>query len=98
MGAISQMSAGLTHYVSPSRLSYIASHVPKIVILSGDVDQLVNPENSGYLVKHMPGAERLVWKGNRHSVNTQDPERFNALIERAIGEGLSGGMMEKKTQ
>jgi len=95
MGAISQMTAGLTHYVSPSRLSYIASHVPKIVILSGDVDQLVSPDNSDYLAKHMPSAERLVWKGNRHSVNTQEPERFNALIERVIKEGLSGGMTEK---
>lgn len=47
LGALSQMFAGMTHYVSPERLRKdIAEKVPKVLILTGDEDNLVRPDNS----------------------------------------------------
>ncbi|KAF4616102.1 hypothetical protein D9613_011399 [Agrocybe pediades] len=55
LGHISQMAAGLTHHVSPSRLSDIAANVPKIIILTGDEDNLVRPSGSMKIWHGMTG-------------------------------------------
>jgi pimeloyl-ACP methyl ester carboxylesterase len=45
-GAVSQMWAGLTHYVSPERLGSIARGVPRVMIITGDEDWMVDPRGS----------------------------------------------------
>jgi hypothetical protein len=45
-GAVSQMCAGLTHYVSPSRLRSIRLAVPKVTLVTGDEDWMVHPSGS----------------------------------------------------
>lgn len=57
IGAISQMIAGMTHYVAPERLKHIAENVGKVVILTGDEDNLIRPENSFKIAEAMTAGE-----------------------------------------
>lgn len=86
IGSFSQMSAGLTHHVTPARLSQISS-IPKVAIVTGDQDNLVAPSNSAYLKEHMKEAEYVVFENTGHSVQAQRKERFNELLERVFREG-----------
>ncbi|KAI0781102.1 alpha/beta-hydrolase [Trametes elegans] len=87
LGAVSQMSAALTHYVSPERLRQISSSIPKVAIVTGDTDNLVNPANSELIKKHMPEAELIVKEGAGHGLNIQHRVWFNELLERVFKEG-----------
>ena len=87
MGTLSQMSAGLTHHVTPERLQTISKSIPKVLILTGDEDHLVNPSNSKYLKEHMPEAEYVVFEKSGHAIHLQQPKRYCALLERHFKEG-----------
>ena len=87
VGHISQMVAGLTHYVSPDRLHHISRSIPKILILTGDDDHLVRPSGSFHLKKHMPEAEFIQWEKTGHAIHMQHVKRFNKLLERVFAEG-----------
>ncbi|TFY65379.1 hypothetical protein EVG20_g5616 [Dentipellis fragilis] len=87
LGALSQMWAGLGHRVTPDRLASISRSIPKVVILTGDEDNLVDPSNSQYLGKHMKEAELINWEGTGHGLQLQWSKRFNALLERVFEEG-----------
>ena len=87
MGALSQMAAGLTHNVSPERLRRISKSVPKVMILTGDHDNLVRPSCSVHLKQHMPEAELVQWEHTGHGIHVQWGKRFNALLERVFEEG-----------
>lgn len=86
-GALSQTAAGAGHNVSPAKLIQIDTTIPKTLILTGDIDDLVKPVNSEWLHKHMPRAEYQVWKGFGHGLVGQDPVKFNSLLEKVIQEG-----------
>lgn len=81
------MSAGLTHNVTPTRLASISSTIPKVMIVTGDQDNLVAPENSAYLAKHMKEAEYIVFEGTGHAVHAQRKKRYNELLEKVFSEG-----------
>jgi pimeloyl-ACP methyl ester carboxylesterase len=81
------MWAGFTHHVQAGRLAQISKTIPKVVILTGDKDYLVQPTNSAYLKKCMPEAEYVAWEDTGHAVCLQHVGRFNALLERVIQEG-----------
>ncbi|CDO70743.1 hypothetical protein BN946_scf184798.g58 [Trametes cinnabarina] len=87
LGAISQMVAAITHYTSPDKLREISSTIPKVTIVTGDTDNLVDPSNSFLLKKHMPEAELIVRKGAGHGITMQYKEWFNDLLERVFKEG-----------
>ncbi|KAH9483134.1 Poly(3-hydroxyalkanoate) depolymerase [Psilocybe cubensis] len=99
LGHISQMAAGLTHHVSPTRLAQIANTVPKIAIVTGDEDNLVRPIGSVKIWKAMtegPGqntaevrkrVELLQWEGTGHGIHSQKEVEFNQLVERCMREG-----------
>ncbi|ESK83471.1 hypothetical protein Moror_4912 [Moniliophthora roreri MCA 2997] len=87
LGAFSQMSAGLTHHVSDERLRKISADVPKVIIVTGDDDHLVHPQNSFHLKKHMPQAEFIQWKKTGHAIHYQHRKKFNELMRRVIVEG-----------
>ncbi|KAF8992925.1 Alpha/Beta hydrolase protein [Cyathus striatus] len=87
IGHISQMSAGLTHYVSPERLRIISASIPKVTIVTGDVDNLVRPSGSYRLKEAMPEAELVQWKNTGHGLHTQRVKEFNALVEKTAREG-----------
>jgi len=87
IGAFSQMSAGLTHYVSNERLRKISELIPRVVIITGDNDHLVEPRNSVYLKSQMLDAEFIQWENTGHAIHYQHPKRFNELLERVFKEG-----------
>ncbi|KAF8484389.1 alpha/beta-hydrolase [Gautieria morchelliformis] len=87
LGSISQMFAASTHSITADRHCLIATSIPKILILTGDEDNLVNPDNSRELAKRMPEAELVVWQDTGHALHAQWPERFNKLLERTFEEG-----------
>ena len=87
MGTFSQMSAALTHNVSPERLRSISRSIPKILIVTGDQDHLVDPKNSKYLKENMPEAELVVFEKTGHAIHLQWPKRYCELLERVMKEG-----------
>ncbi|QRV90116.1 alpha/beta hydrolase family protein [Ceratobasidium sp. AG-Ba] len=87
VGTLSQMAAGLTHYVSAERLRQIAKDVPKIILVTGDEDNLVPPTRSEWIKECMgPQVELEKWDHTGHALQIQRPERFNALVERIMKE------------
>ncbi|KAF5336997.1 hypothetical protein D9611_002917 [Ephemerocybe angulata] len=87
LGHISQMCSGLTHHVSPERLRIISASIPKVLILTGDEDSLVNPANSFRLKASMPEAELVQWEETGHGINNQRARRFNEALEKTWEEG-----------
>lgn len=79
-GALSQISAALTHKVPPEALARINADIPKIRIMTGDWDQLVNTSHSRYLRDQMPDAEYVEWASGGHALHAQFPERFNKML------------------
>lgn len=89
MGVISQMAAGLTHRVTGDRLREISRLIPKVVILTGDEDHLVDPDRSRSIKASMAEAELIEFPGTGHAIQFQHPGEFNELIARAVREGRS---------
>ncbi|KAJ7606179.1 Alpha/Beta hydrolase protein [Mycena polygramma] len=86
IGHISQLLAGLTHRVSPDRLRQISETVPKVVILCGDEDNLIDPQHSKDLKASMPAAEFIEWENTGHGFQSQRPEKFRDLLIRIFHE------------
>ncbi|EIW74221.1 alpha beta-hydrolase [Coniophora puteana RWD-64-598 SS2] len=89
LGSLSQFAATITHYVSPARLRTISSSIPKVLIVAGDSDKLVDPRNSTLMKERMPEAELVVFEQTGHGISAQRKERFNALLERVFAEGAA---------
>lgn len=98
LGHISQMAAALTHHVSPSRLAFISAQIPKVIIVTGDEDHLVNPEGSRRLWREMTRykdgkggqdlrVELVQWENTGHGVHFQRTREFNELVARCVREG-----------
>lgn len=87
LGSLSQMAAGLGHYVKGDRLRTISASIPKVMIITGDNDALVPPENSFILKRNMPEAEIEQWEKCAHAIHVQYRRRFNTLLERVFREG-----------
>lgn len=87
MGTFSQMAAALTHHVQPDTLRRISKSVPKVLILTGDRDYLVDPSNSFRLKEYMPEAEFVQWENTGHGIHIQHKVRFNAVLEKVFEEG-----------
>ena len=83
------MAAGLTHRVSEDRLREISRLIPKVVIVTGDVDHLVNPERSRFIKANMPEAELVEFADTGHGIHIQRAKELNEIIARAIREGRS---------
>lgn len=89
IGALSQMAAAFTHHVSPDRLRKISASIPKVLILTGDTDDMVDPSESLFLKQNMPEAEYQYWEGGGHAICAQRDKRVNTLFERVFEEGRS---------
>ncbi|KAF8839893.1 alpha/beta-hydrolase, partial [Paxillus ammoniavirescens] len=87
MGSLGQMSAGITHRVTPDRLRKISAAIPKVLILSAAEDNLIHYSEGEYLKSHMPEAEYQFWEKTGHGVPGQHVVRFNKLLERVFEEG-----------
>ena len=80
------MAAALTHHVSPARLAAISKSIPKVVVITGDEDNLVLLSHSLELKASMPEAELIQWEGTGHAINSQRVKMFNALLEETFEE------------
>ncbi|SPO30045.1 related to alpha/beta hydrolase [Ustilago trichophora] len=87
-GAISQMKAALTHNIPDADLDRINRSVPKICILTGDTDFLVDPRNSDYLKNKLTTAEFHKFKDAGHALGNQIAEKVNQILEKVIAEGV----------
>jgi len=87
LGSLSQMWAALFHYVSPDRLAEINASIPKILILTGDNDHMVDPSNSFKLAAAMPDAEFVQWEETGHGIVAQWPKRVAHVLQRVFEEG-----------
>ncbi|TIC28286.1 alpha/beta-hydrolase [Wallemia mellicola] len=87
-GAISQMYAALGHKVSPDRMKKIDQNIPKISIVSGDEDYLVDISCSVDLQKHLPSATYTIFNDTGHGLISQRPFKFNKLVEETIAEAV----------
>jgi pimeloyl-ACP methyl ester carboxylesterase len=96
-GSIAQMAAALTHHVSASRLHGISASIPKVLIVTGDKDHLVDARNSYHMKEHMPQAEFVQWKDTGHAVHLQRMAWFNALLEKVFKEGTAQVEREMST-
>ncbi|KAJ6581444.1 alpha beta-hydrolase [Mycena capillaripes] len=86
IGHVSQLAAGFTHYVSPERLRQISETIPKVVILCGDEDWLVDVQHSRDLKACMPAAEFVQWKNTGHGFHSQRPVKFRDFLIRIFDE------------
>lgn len=78
-GALGQLAAVGTHYVSYDRLRQItAVAVPKLVI-TGTIDNLVRPTNSTYLAEVLQG-ELVIMAGGGHALIGERYEEINELL------------------
>ena len=90
------MLAALTHYVPPSSLLTIARSIPKIAILTGDDDNMVDPRNSLRIKEAMgDGVQYEVWEGTGHGVFAQWPDRTAAWLEGVFEEGWERSLRER---
>ncbi|KAJ7045924.1 alpha beta-hydrolase [Mycena alexandri] len=86
IGHVSQLVAALTHHVSPDRLRRISQTVPKVVILCGDQDFLVDLRHSRDLKASMPEAEFVQWESTGHGIHSQRPTEFHELLVRIFND------------
>ena len=86
-----QSEAGLMPPLEAWRRQYAAvaefdvrSRVDQIkaptLVMTGDDDPLVPPENSNFLAERIPGAEFVVFPGGRHAFNVEFEEESNAAV------------------
>lgn len=68
---ISHLLQVFTHRITPAELKQINEAIPKITIMSGDHDNLVNPGNSKHLKQHLPAAELHLIQGGGHAMTIQ---------------------------
>jgi pimeloyl-ACP methyl ester carboxylesterase len=50
------------------------------LVMTGDDDPLVPPENSHFLAERIPGAELTIFPGGRHAFNVEFDEESNATV------------------
>jgi pimeloyl-ACP methyl ester carboxylesterase len=50
------------------------------LVMTGDDDPLVPPENSRFLAEHIPGVELVVFPGGRHAFNVEFEEESNSAV------------------
>ncbi|KAA1134751.1 hypothetical protein PGTUg99_000470 [Puccinia graminis f. sp. tritici] len=84
--------AAMMHHCSYGKLEKIATdlHPAKILVITGDSDELVLPKRSPELHEHLPGSELIVVRNAGHALPYQISDEFNAIMDRVIKEGKLG--------
>ncbi|KAJ3412762.1 hypothetical protein HDV05_000283 [Chytridiales sp. JEL 0842] len=79
-GALGQVLAASSHYVSPARLSQIKKSKVPVLVTTGTIDTLVKPWNSYYLAQQLNGKLK-VFEGCGHALPSEIPEEYNKLLK-----------------
>jgi len=83
-GSASQIGAVLTHRVTNKELAAISENIPKITIMTGDEDNLVNPLNSEHLAENIPRAKLIRLEDTGHAITIQRPEEIHKALDEDI--------------
>merc|ERR1711939_50271 len=87
-GKLGQLAAVSRHRVTAEQLAEIESSVPKIGIVTGDQDKLINPKRSQELSEMMPKAEFWLVKNAGHALPSQIATEYNEWIEKLVREAI----------
>jgi pimeloyl-ACP methyl ester carboxylesterase len=89
LGFLGHFHAAMMHHCSYDKLNKIASELSpaKILVITGDTDELVLPKRSLELHQHLPGSELIVIKGAGHALSYQITEEFHQILDRVVEEG-----------
>ncbi|MEX2245488.1 MAG: alpha/beta fold hydrolase [Dehalococcoidia bacterium] len=55
------------------------------LVMAGDADPLIDPENSRILAKRIPGAQLRLFPGLRHGFSVERPDEVNAVVLEFLG-------------
>jgi len=81
--------AGLKGQTLAIRAHDTWDRLPRIVaptlVIAGDADPLIDPENSRILAARIPGAELVLLPGQRHGFTAEKPEETNRAILDFLG-------------
>lgn len=86
-GRVGQLAAVLTHRVAPEQLAKIAQSIPKISIIHGDQDFLIDHHHATELHENLKGSEYQLVVGGGHALPHQIYDEYNAFVVRSIKEG-----------
>lgn len=67
-GRIGQLGAAIGHSVSKGQLAELAKLIPRIGVITGDSDSLINPRRSNDLAAMLPGSELVICKDAGHAL------------------------------
>ncbi|KAJ3210372.1 hypothetical protein HDU67_005364 [Dinochytrium kinnereticum] len=82
-GAIGQLMAVMTHYVSPTRLKQIANLNIPTIVCTGTWDNLIHPSNSDYMAKVLNTTVKY-FQGGGHAIPSECPDEFNAMLKEFV--------------
>ncbi|KAI9279064.1 Alpha/Beta hydrolase protein [Umbelopsis sp. AD052] len=80
-GNVGQTAACLRHSVSDSRLKSIKERNVPTMVVTGTIDNFINPAHSHHLQK-MLNAKLEIFEGSGHALPEEQSERYNALLEK----------------
>jgi pimeloyl-ACP methyl ester carboxylesterase len=69
--------AAATRFDARERVGQIGTPT---LVMTGDEDPLMPPENSRFLAEHIPGAQLIVFLGGRHGFNVEFEEESNRAV------------------
>jgi len=78
-GLVRQVGSVLTHYVSWDRLRKLRNSKLPVLLIAGELDNLVHPNNSRLLSKALKG-DLLLFSDAGHVVNEQHKDQVNTAI------------------
>ncbi|BGP43815.1 hypothetical protein JCM10450v2_008013 [Rhodotorula kratochvilovae] len=83
-GQLGQMAAVLKHRMSADRLAVLASSIPRIAIVHGTEDLLINVQRAHELHKDLPGSTLKIVENAGHALPSQIKEEYNAWIRENV--------------
>ncbi|KAL8292345.1 hypothetical protein RQP46_001811 [Phenoliferia psychrophenolica] len=85
-GKIGQMAAVLGHRVPAAKLKLISESIPKVAIIVGDKDELIDPQRGHELHEMLPGSEFKLVEGGGHALLSQICDEYNSWIEHVVAD------------
>ncbi|PLW53097.1 hypothetical protein PCANC_05820 [Puccinia coronata f. sp. avenae] len=81
--------AAFMHCCSHDKLNKIAFHLSpaKILVITGDADDVILPQRSLELHQHLPGSELIVIKNAGHALSYQITKQLHLILDRLVEEG-----------
>lgn len=85
LGYLMQAFAATMHEVKPDRMKKIAEGVPRILVLHGDLDEMISVKHAHEILEGLGGESEKVkykeFKGAAHQVQWERLEEFNKILE-----------------